>query len=96
MAVQWGMTFWIANMVWIAVRGWVFSCFTVADEVAGSIRTGDIGTSEVADSGQFCPSFVDFWFTGGILFSFYLVIWFDLLQMNSSQLGQLLPPLDLL
>ncbi|TXG70148.1 hypothetical protein EZV62_005083 [Acer yangbiense] len=43
MAVHWGMTLWMANMVWIALRGWVSSCFTVADEVAGSIRTGDIG-----------------------------------------------------
>ncbi|KAH7511763.1 hypothetical protein FEM48_Zijuj12G0017300 [Ziziphus jujuba var. spinosa] len=43
MAMPWGMTLWMAKMVWIALAGWVSSCLTVADEVAGSLRTGDIG-----------------------------------------------------
>ncbi|KAL6272701.1 hypothetical protein ACE6H2_023393 [Prunus campanulata] len=43
MAMPWAMTFWMAKMVWLALTGWVSSCLTVADEVAGSIRTGDIG-----------------------------------------------------
>ncbi|XP_048321430.2 uncharacterized protein LOC107406972 isoform X2 [Ziziphus jujuba] len=47
MAMPWGMTLWMAKMVWIALAGWVSSCLTVADEVAGSLRTGDIGPFHV-------------------------------------------------
>ncbi|GMP86539.1 hypothetical protein CsSME_00039273 [Camellia sinensis var. sinensis] len=42
MAVPWGVTLWMARMVWLALSGWVTSCLTVADEIAGSFRTGDI------------------------------------------------------
>ncbi|KAJ0621834.1 hypothetical protein HanIR_Chr01g0013181 [Helianthus annuus] len=44
MAVPWSVSLWMANMVWLAISGWVISCLTVADEIAGSIRTGDIGS----------------------------------------------------
>ncbi|MFS7904130.1 hypothetical protein Hanom_Chr01g00032391 [Helianthus anomalus] len=43
MALPWSVSLWMANMVWLAISGWVISCLTVADEIAGSIRTGDIG-----------------------------------------------------
>ncbi|XP_022158544.1 uncharacterized protein LOC111025007 [Momordica charantia] len=43
MAMPWHMAFWMAEMVWIALSGWISSCLAFADEVAGSIRTGDIG-----------------------------------------------------
>ncbi|KAG6743713.1 hypothetical protein POTOM_052414 [Populus tomentosa] len=43
MAMPWGMAVWMANMVWVALIGWVSSCLTVADELASSLRTGDIG-----------------------------------------------------
>ncbi|KAL3819717.1 hypothetical protein ACJIZ3_005622 [Penstemon smallii] len=43
MAVPCSVTFYMAKMIWMALFGWVVSCLTVADEIAGSIRTGDIG-----------------------------------------------------
>lgn len=47
MAMSWGMALWMANMVWVALIGWVSSCLTVADELASSLRTGDIGPFHV-------------------------------------------------
>lgn len=47
MAMPWAMTMWMAKMVWVALTGWVSSCLTVADEVANSLRTGDIGPFHV-------------------------------------------------
>ncbi|KAJ0043011.1 hypothetical protein Pint_18246 [Pistacia integerrima] len=47
MAVPLGMTVWMAKMVWRALNGWLSSCLTVADEVAASLRTGDIGPFHV-------------------------------------------------
>lgn len=47
MAVPWGTTLWVARLVWVALRGWLSSCLTVADDVASSIRTGDIGPFHV-------------------------------------------------
>lgn len=38
MAMQWGVTVWMAKMVWIALKGWVTSCFLVADELATAFR----------------------------------------------------------
>nr|GEV29011.1 probable 3-hydroxyisobutyrate dehydrogenase, mitochondrial isoform X1 [Tanacetum cinerariifolium] len=46
-SLPWSMTAWMAKMVWIALTGWVISCLTVADEIAGSLRTGDIGPFHV-------------------------------------------------
>ncbi|XP_012857460.1 PREDICTED: uncharacterized protein LOC105976744 [Erythranthe guttata] len=43
MAVGWSMTVWVGRMIWMALSTWVVSCLIVADEIAGSIRTGDIG-----------------------------------------------------
>ncbi|KAJ4836104.1 hypothetical protein Tsubulata_004207 [Turnera subulata] len=43
MAMPFGMGLWIAKMVWFAIVGWVSSCLSVADELATSLRTGDIG-----------------------------------------------------
>ncbi|KAL8258594.1 hypothetical protein R6Q59_026547 [Mikania micrantha] len=48
MAVPWSVSLWMANMVWMAISGWVISCLTVADHIAGSLRTGDIGPFHVA------------------------------------------------
>ena len=45
--MPWGMALWMANMVWVALIGWVSSCLTVADELASSLRTGDIGPFHV-------------------------------------------------
>ncbi|XP_011078961.1 uncharacterized protein LOC105162591 [Sesamum indicum] len=47
MAVGWSMTLWVARFIWMALSGWVVSCLTVADEIAGSLRTGDIGAFHV-------------------------------------------------
>ena len=47
MAMPWAMTLWMAKMVWVALTGWVSSCLIVADEVANSLRTGDIGPFHV-------------------------------------------------
>ena len=47
MAMAVDMTMWIAKMVWIALGGWISSCLTVADEVASSLRSGDIGPFHV-------------------------------------------------
>ncbi|KAI5682730.1 hypothetical protein M9H77_03958 [Catharanthus roseus] len=43
MAVPWSMTLWLAKMVWLALSGWVVSCLSVADEIANTLRNGDIG-----------------------------------------------------
>ncbi|KAL9361364.1 hypothetical protein Peur_044149 [Populus x canadensis] len=43
MAMPWSMAIWIANMVWVGLIGLVSTCLTVADELASSLRTGDIG-----------------------------------------------------
>ncbi|KAK4404789.1 hypothetical protein Sango_0847500 [Sesamum angolense] len=40
MAVPWSMTLYVARMIWMALGGWVVSCLNVADEIAGSLRTG--------------------------------------------------------
>lgn len=47
MAVPWSMTLWMARMIWMALGSWVVSCLGVADEIAGSLRTGDIGPFHV-------------------------------------------------
>ena len=47
MAMPWVMTLWMAKMVWIALSGWVFSCSTTVDEVAASLRSGDIGLAKL-------------------------------------------------
>ncbi|XP_024189561.1 uncharacterized protein LOC112193598 [Rosa chinensis] len=47
MAMPWNMTLWMAEMVWLDLTGWVSSCLTVADELATSLRTGDIGPFDV-------------------------------------------------
>ncbi|XP_057983512.1 uncharacterized protein LOC131168229 [Malania oleifera] len=47
MAMPWAMTLWMARMVWIVLSGWVSSCLTVADDIASSIRTGDISPFHV-------------------------------------------------
>ncbi|XP_031387796.1 uncharacterized protein LOC116200937 [Punica granatum] len=47
MALPLRAALWMAKMVWIALTGWVSSCLTVADEVAGSLRSGDISPFHV-------------------------------------------------
>lgn len=47
MAVTCGFILWMVRMVWIAIKGWVSSCLIVADELASSLRTGDIGPLNV-------------------------------------------------
>ncbi|XP_034693604.1 uncharacterized protein LOC117920280 [Vitis riparia] len=47
MAMPWGMTLWMAKIVWVVLSGWVSSCLTVADDIASSLRTGDIGPFHV-------------------------------------------------
>ncbi|KAL9264259.1 hypothetical protein AKJ16_DCAP08480 [Drosera capensis] len=42
MAVPWKVSIWIAKMVWLALAGWVSSCLIVADDIASSLRSGDI------------------------------------------------------
>ncbi|XP_051149557.1 uncharacterized protein LOC127264173 [Andrographis paniculata] len=43
MAVAWNLMAWVAGMIWIGFTSWVVSCLTIADEIASSLRTGDIG-----------------------------------------------------
>ncbi|KAK8336712.1 hypothetical protein E1A91_A09G128600v1 [Gossypium mustelinum] len=43
MTMPLGVALEMAKMVWIALSGWVCSCLTIADEVAASLRSGDIG-----------------------------------------------------
>ncbi|XP_050227855.1 uncharacterized protein LOC126677335 [Mercurialis annua] len=47
MAMPLDMTIWMMKMVWVALSGWVSSCLAVADELAASLRTGDIGPFHV-------------------------------------------------
>ncbi|KAF9679558.1 hypothetical protein SADUNF_Sadunf06G0027300 [Salix dunnii] len=47
MAMPWSMAIWIANMVWVGLIGLVSTCLIVADELASSLRTGDIGPFHV-------------------------------------------------
>ncbi|KAE9590674.1 hypothetical protein Lalb_Chr20g0110161 [Lupinus albus] len=42
MAMALNMVFCIAKMVFVALSGWISSCLTVADELASSLRSGDI------------------------------------------------------
>lgn len=41
------MAVWTGQMVWMALSGWITSCLIVADEIAVSLRTGDIGAFHV-------------------------------------------------
>ncbi|CAM9002718.1 unnamed protein product [Rhodiola kirilowii] len=41
------MAVWTGKMVWMALSGWVTSCLIVADEIAVSLRNGDIGAFHV-------------------------------------------------
>ncbi|CAL0326601.1 unnamed protein product [Lupinus luteus] len=43
MAMTLDLAFWIAKMVWLALTDLISSCLNVADEVASSLRSGDIG-----------------------------------------------------
>ncbi|XP_010525484.1 PREDICTED: uncharacterized protein LOC104803270 [Tarenaya hassleriana] len=47
MAMPVGVAMYIAKMVWIALSGWVVICLSIADEIAGCLRTGDIGPFHV-------------------------------------------------
>ncbi|XP_039017228.1 uncharacterized protein LOC120148108 [Hibiscus syriacus] len=47
MVMPFGVALEMARMVWIALSGWVCSCLTIADEVAASLRSGDIGPFHV-------------------------------------------------
>ncbi|KAG9139687.1 hypothetical protein Leryth_024727 [Lithospermum erythrorhizon] len=47
MAARWSRSLWMAKMVFLSVSSCVFSCFSVADEIAASLRTGDIGPFHV-------------------------------------------------
>ncbi|XP_068660558.1 uncharacterized protein [Aristolochia californica] len=43
MVLPWSYAFYVMKVVWIIMNGWVSSCLIVADEIARSIRTGEIG-----------------------------------------------------
>ncbi|KAL9295269.1 hypothetical protein AtEden1_Chr3g0214021 [Arabidopsis thaliana] len=43
MAMPLGMAMYLMRMVWFSLSGWVFTCVAIADEIAGSLRNGDIG-----------------------------------------------------
>ncbi|XP_057249415.1 uncharacterized protein LOC104889470, partial [Beta vulgaris subsp. vulgaris] len=45
--MPWSVTLWISNIVWLALAGWITSCLIVADEIANSMRAGDIGAFHV-------------------------------------------------
>ncbi|KAL3830418.1 hypothetical protein ACJIZ3_019220 [Penstemon smallii] len=48
MGVGWSMIIQLARMIWKGVRGWVVSCLILADEIAVSLRTGDLSPYHVA------------------------------------------------
>ncbi|KAL9255365.1 hypothetical protein AKJ16_DCAP20530 [Drosera capensis] len=54
MAVPWKVSIWIAKMVWLALASWVSSCLIVADDIASSLPSGDIGAFYVGLS-RCCP-----------------------------------------
>ncbi|XP_026426772.1 uncharacterized protein LOC113322827 [Papaver somniferum] len=43
MLVTWEMLVRMGRMIWLGLCYWISSCLTVADEIARSIRSGDIG-----------------------------------------------------
>ncbi|KAH0912272.1 hypothetical protein HID58_035593 [Brassica napus] len=47
MAMPLGMATYLMRMVWFSLSGWVFTCLSIADEIAGSLRNGDIGPFHV-------------------------------------------------
>ncbi|EFH52652.1 hypothetical protein ARALYDRAFT_907164 [Arabidopsis lyrata subsp. lyrata] len=47
MAMPLGMAMYLMRMVWFSLSGWVFTCVAIADEIAGSLRNGDIGPFHV-------------------------------------------------
>ncbi|KAK3009800.1 hypothetical protein RJ639_015163 [Escallonia herrerae] len=49
MAVPWNTKIWMAKMVWAALTGWIMACLAVADEIASSLRAGDIGPFHLDD-----------------------------------------------
>ncbi|KAF9679559.1 hypothetical protein SADUNF_Sadunf06G0027400 [Salix dunnii] len=53
MAMPWSMAIWIANMVWVGLIGLVSTCLIVADELASSLRTGDIGPFHYCKGARF-------------------------------------------
>ncbi|XP_074320583.1 uncharacterized protein LOC141657304 [Silene latifolia] len=48
MAMPWSVTLWMSEMVWLALIGWVSSCFIIADEIANSLRSADIAVFHLA------------------------------------------------
>ncbi|VVB05953.1 unnamed protein product [Arabis nemorensis] len=42
MAMPLDMAMYLMRMVWFSLSGWVFTCLSIADEIAGSLRNGDI------------------------------------------------------
>ncbi|XP_058106998.1 uncharacterized protein LOC131250738 [Magnolia sinica] len=47
MAMPWSLALYMVNMVWMFMSGWISSCLTIANEIARSVRTGDIGPFHV-------------------------------------------------
>ncbi|XXG50460.1 hypothetical protein AAC387_Pa02g4463 [Persea americana] len=45
MAMPWSLTLNMAMMIWMALNSWVVSCVEVAEEIAQSLRNGDISIS---------------------------------------------------
>ncbi|WOH06382.1 hypothetical protein DCAR_0625808 [Daucus carota subsp. sativus] len=43
MAVRWSLTLWLGKMTWVSLSTWIISCLTVANQIAISIRSGEIG-----------------------------------------------------
>ncbi|CAA7060550.1 unnamed protein product [Microthlaspi erraticum] len=42
MAMPLGMATYLMRMVWFSLSSWVFTCLSIADEIAASLRSGDI------------------------------------------------------
>ncbi|XP_065050261.1 uncharacterized protein LOC135680307 [Musa acuminata AAA Group] len=43
MAMPWELAVYIMYMVWDALDGWILSCVLVADEIARSLGTSNVG-----------------------------------------------------
>lgn len=80
MAVCWSLTLWLSEMMWVGLKSWIVSCLIVANQIALSIRSGDIGPFNV---GWFClvSLFLSSFFLLGLTFDCYL--WF-LFCLNHS------------
>lgn len=47
MAMPWNLALYLMRIVWMGLTGWISSCLSFANEIARSLRSGDIGPFHV-------------------------------------------------